>query len=152
VPPITNEDITNENPLKAIGLSLGKQVKNAYEALAFNQACESILTLVRASNKFIDDQAPWTLYKQGQMQALEQVLYAVLESVRLAAYLLSPIIPDISSDIYEQLGFAINFNQQIESSTAAPFAIHSTWGVLSNEQKLATPQPIFKRIELPKND
>ncbi|MBW4450664.1 MAG: methionine--tRNA ligase [Spirirestis rafaelensis WJT71-NPBG6] len=152
VPPITNEDITNGNPLKAIGLSLGKQVKNAYQALAFNQACESILTLVRASNKFIDDQAPWTLYKQGQMQALEQVLYAVLESVRLAAYLLSPIIPDISSDIYEQLGFAINFNQQIESSTAAPFAIHSTWGVLSNEQKLATPKPIFKRIELSKND
>lgn len=152
VPLITNEEIIDENPLKAIGLNLGKQVKNAYCTLAFNQACESILTLVRASNKFIDDQAPWTLYKIGQTQAVEQVLYAVLESVRLAGYLLSPIIPDISSDIYQQLGFGINFNQQIESSTAAPFAIHSTWGVLSNEQKLGTPKPIFQRIELPKND
>ena len=152
MPSITNEDITNENPLKAIGLDLGEKVKNAYEALAFNQACESILTLVRVGNKFIDDQAPWTLYKIGQQQAVEQTLYAVLESVRLAAYLFSPIIPDISSDIYEQLGFKINFNQQIQSSTAAPFAIHSTWGVLSNEQKLGTPKPIFQRIELPKND
>ncbi|GAX39984.1 methionyl-tRNA synthetase [Tolypothrix sp. NIES-4075] len=152
VPQITNEEITDENPLKAIGLNLGEKVKNAYEALAFNHACESILTLVRASNKFIDEQAPWLLYKQGQQQAVEQVLYAVLESVRLAAYLLSPIIPDISSDIYQQLGFGINFNQQIESSTAAPFTIHSTWGVLSNEQKLGTPKPIFQRIEPPKND
>jgi methionyl-tRNA synthetase len=152
VPQITNEEITDENPLKAIGLDLGEKVKKAYEALAFNQACESILTLVRATNKFIDDQAPWTLYKIGQTQTLEQVLYAVLESVRLAAYLLSPIIPDISSEIYQQLGFGINFNQQIESSTAAPFAIHSTWGILSNKQKLGTPKPIFQRIELPKTD
>ncbi len=152
VPQIANEDIPDEHVLKGIGLHLGEQVKNAYQALAFNQACESIMKLVRASNKFIDDQAPWTLYKQGQQRAVEQVLYAVLESVRLAAYLLSPIIPDISSDIYEQLGFGINFNNQIQSSTAAPFAIHATWGVLSNQQKLGTPKPIFKRIEPPKND
>lgn len=138
--------------MKSIGLRLGEQVKNAYEALAFNQACEAILSLVQASNKFIDEQAPWSLYKQGQQQAVEKVLYAVLESVRLAAYLLSPIIPNISSDIYQQLGFGINFNEQIETATAAPFAIHGTWGVLTNQQKLGTPQPIFKRIEPPKND
>lgn len=152
VPSIANEDISEQHVLKDIGLHLGEKVKNAYEALAFNQACESILTLVRASNKFIDEQAPWTLYKQGQTQAVEQVLYAVLESVRLAAYLLSPIIPDISSDIYQQLGFGIDFNNQSESSIAAPFAIHATWGVLSSKQKLNTPKPVFKRIELPKND
>ncbi|NMG10245.1 methionine--tRNA ligase [Brasilonema sp. UFV-L1] len=152
VPPVTNQDIPFEHPLKSIGLRLGEQVTNAYEALAFNQACEAILSLVQASNKFIDEQAPWSLYKQGQQQALEQVLYAVLESVRLAAYLLSPVIPDISSDIYQQLGFGINFHEQIETATAAPFAIHGTWGVLTNQQKLGTPQPIFKRIEPPKND
>ncbi|PLZ96819.1 methionine--tRNA ligase, partial [Fischerella thermalis CCMEE 5328] len=95
VPPITSEDIPNDSPLKSIGLRLGEQVKNAYEALAFNQACDAILKLVRASNKYIDEQAPWSLYKQGQQQATEKVLYSVLESVRLAAYLLSPVIPNI---------------------------------------------------------
>jgi methionyl-tRNA synthetase len=152
VPPIANEAIPDENPLKAIGLRLGEQVKQAYGALAFNQACESILLLVQASNKFIDEQAPWSLYKQGQQQALEEVLYAVLESVRLAAYLLSPIIPNISSDIYQQLGFGINFNDQIQSSITAPFATHATWGILSSKQQLGIPQPVFKRIEPLKND
>ncbi|MFN6534942.1 MAG: methionine--tRNA ligase [Nostoc sp. EkiNYC01] len=152
VPPIGNETISDENPLKTIGLRLGEQVKQAYEQLAFNQACESILLLVQASNKFIDEQAPWSLYKQGQQQEVEKVLYAVLESVRLAAYLLSPIIPNISSDIYRQLGFGINFNDQIETSLNAPFATHAAWGVLSSKQKLGTPQPIFKRIEQLKND
>ncbi|MCM0589561.1 MAG: methionine--tRNA ligase [Gloeotrichia echinulata IR180] len=149
--PIANEAISPENPLKAIGLRLGEQVKQAYEALAFNQACEAVLLLVQASNKFIDEQAPWSLYKQGQQQALEEVLYAVLESVRLGAYLLSPVIPNISSDIYQQLGFGINFNEQTESAIAAPFDIHAKWGVISTKQQLGTPQPIFKRIELPKN-
>ena len=152
VPPITNEDIPIDNPLKAIGLRLAEQVENAYKTLAFNQACEAILSLVRASNKFIDDQAPWSLYKQGQQEAVEQVLYAVLESVRQAAYLLSPLIPDISSDIYQQLGYRINFNEQIKTAIAAPFAIHGTWGVLTNQQQLGEPRPIFKRIEPPKNN
>ncbi|MHC5725490.1 MAG: class I tRNA ligase family protein, partial [Nostoc sp.] len=140
------------NPLKTIGLRLGEQVKQAYQELAFSQACEAILLLVQASNKFIDQQAPWSLYKQGQQETVEKVLYAVLESVRVAAYLLSPIIPNISSDIYQQLGFGINFNDQIQSSVIAPFAIHSTWGILSSKQQLGTPQPIFKRIEPPKSD
>jgi len=152
VPQIINEDIPFEHPLKSIGFRLGEQVRNAYEALAFNQACEAVLLLVQASNKFIDEQAPWSLYKQGQQQAVEQVLYAVLESVRLAAYLLSPIIPNISSDIYQQLGFGIDFNDQIQTSISAPFATHGTWGVLSDQQKLGEFRPIFKRIELSKND
>ncbi|MBW4615979.1 MAG: methionine--tRNA ligase [Desmonostoc vinosum HA7617-LM4] len=152
VPSIAYEVISQDNPLKAIGLCLGEQVKQAYEALAFNQACEAVLLLVQASNKFIDEQAPWSLYKQGQQQATEELLYAVLESVRLAAYLLSPIIPNISSEIYQQLGFGIDFNDQIQSSITAPFAIHATWGVLSSKQQLGTPQPIFKRIEPLQND
>ncbi|MDF5718099.1 MAG: methionine--tRNA ligase [Rhizonema sp. NSF051] len=151
VPLITNENIPSNHPLKAIGLRLGEQVKLAYEALAFNQACEAILLLVHAGNKFIDEQAPWSLYKQGKQQTVEQVLYAVLESVRLAAYLLSPLIPNISNDVYQQLGFGINFNEQIQTSIAAPFSIHSTWGVLNNTQKLGEARPIFKRLELPEN-
>lgn len=152
LPPVLNDDIPLDHPLKSIGLRLGEQVKHAYEELAFNQACEAILALVQASNKFIDDQAPWSLYKQGHLQAVEQVLYAVLETVRLAAYLLSPIIPNLSGDIYQQLGFGINFNEQIKTSIAAPFSTHGTWGILSSQQTLGEPKPIFKRIEVPKNN
>ena len=79
VPNCTSEDLPIDHPLKAIALPLGEQVKQHYQSLAFNQACEAILSLVRASNKFIDEQAPWALYKQGRSQDVERVLYAVLE-------------------------------------------------------------------------
>jgi methionyl-tRNA synthetase len=148
VPNCISKDIPADNPLKAIGLELGDRVLQAYETLAFAQACEEVLTLVRASNKFIDEQAPWTLYKQRQQRAVEQVLYTVLESVRLAAYLLSPIIPNVSSDIYYQLGFTTDFNEKTQISVAAPFTTHATWGILSVQQKLGEPRPIFQRLEL----
>lgn len=148
VPNFTSEYLPDDHPLKAIALSLGEQVRRNYQALAFSQACEAILNLVRASNKFIDEQAPWTLYKQGRQQEVETVLYAVLESVRLAAYLLSPIIPNISTEIYKQLGFAIDFNNKTDISIAAPFHIHATWGILSEKQQLGDPRPVFQRLEL----
>lgn len=148
VPNCTSEDLPIDHPLKAIALPLGEQVKQHYQSLAFNQACEAILSLVRASNKFIDEQAPWTLYKQGKQQDVETVLYAVLESVRLAAYLLSPVIPNISTEIYKQLGFAIDFNNKTQISIAAPFDIHATWGILSQKQQLGDPRPVFQKLEL----
>lgn len=151
IPVVTTEHIDNDNPLKGLGLHLGEQVKTAYEALAFSQACNLVLSLVQGSNKFIDDQAPWSLYKQGKQQEVERVLYTVLESVRLAVYLLSPVIPNISTAAYQQLGFSVNFNDST-SVQKAPFDIHSKWGLLSSTQSLGTPQPIFKRIDLSKND
>ena len=144
--PTPTVDSTIDNSLSILGKTLGDRVTRAYEALAFSEACDAILALVRSGNKFIDEQAPWTLYKQGNQPAVEQVIYTVLESVRLAAYLLSPIIPNISNAIYQQLGFSVNFtNQQTES---APFEIHSTWGILTAGQTLGDPQPVFQRLEL----
>ena len=150
VPNCSGEDISAEQPLKKIGISLGDRVTQSYEALAFTSGCEAILTLIRASNKLIDEQAPWALYKQGQQQAVEQILYSVLESVRLSAYLLSPIIPEICSEIYHQLGFAINFNDKILINDATIFSTHTTWGTLPANQQLGEPQPVFARLELPK--
>ncbi len=148
VPSCKSDNIPSEHPLKAIGLNLGEQVRQNYEALAFSQVCELILVLVRASNKFIDQQAPWKLYKQGQNAAVEQVLYAVLESVRLAAYLLAPIIPHGANKIYKQLGFVADFNNKTQISMVAPFITHSTWGMLNDKQELGEPQPVFQRLEL----
>ena len=149
IPRLKGVDVPDSNPLKEIGTQLSNRVTNAYESLIFNQACEEIFSLVRASNKFIDDQAPWQLYKQGEQAQVEQVLYSVLESVRLAAYLLSPIVPNLSSEVYRQLGFTLDFNDQKLVNQIAPFNAHSQWGNPLPNQGLSKPKPIFARLELP---
>ncbi len=149
-PQLTAANFSSDHPIKQIGEDLGVRVIQLYDALQFNKACEEILTLVRACNKYIDDSAPWSLFKQGKQPEVEQILYVVLESVRLSAYLLSPIIPNISSNIYQQLGFSINFNDETQSETSRDiFSIHSQWGKLTANSSLGKASPVFSKLELP---
>ncbi|MBD1863469.1 MULTISPECIES: methionine--tRNA ligase [Trichocoleus] len=149
VPAVVGAEVAADHPLKAIGVTLGDRTSQSYQALAFSEACEAILALVRMGNKFIDEQAPWSLYKRGEQQAVEQVLYSVLESVRLAAYLLSPIIPNVSGAIYQQLGFAVDFNDRSLIDVSLPFVTHATWGILPGNQSLGDAKPVFQRLEAP---
>lgn len=147
VPQVTPDQISLEDGLRAKGRDLGQQVAEFYERLAFSQVCEATLALAQAGNKYVDEQAPWALAKQGKQAELEQVLYSVLESVRLAAYLLSPLVPTVSNAVYRQLGFEVDFNQR-DIGTTAPFVKHSQWGVLPAGQELGEPEPVFQRLEL----
>jgi methionyl-tRNA synthetase len=158
VPNCNAEDISPDNPLKILGQKLGSQVDLAYNSLAFSDACGAILNLVRASNKYIDDLAPWTLFKQDKHSELAEVLYAVLESARLSAYLLSPIVPKISTDIYQQLGLEVDFDlvcgNILTSDSGAlelPFdpELHLAWGLLKDNHLLGEPHPIFAKLEPP---
>lgn len=148
IPAVALADIPAADVLRSKGEILGQEVAQAFNSLAFSHACEAILAIVRAGNKYIDEQAPWTLYKQGNQAATERVLYTVLETVRLAAYLLSPIIPNISNAVYQQLGFEADFNQTTIASSH-PFDTHSQWGVLTGRPISGKPYPIFQRLEDP---
>jgi methionyl-tRNA synthetase len=170
VPDCNAADISNDNPLKILGRDLGAQVDIAYHKLAFRDACEAIFNLVRSSNKYIDDLAPWTLFKQDRHSELAQVLYSVLESARLSAYLLSPIVPKISTDIYQQLGLDIDFdlvcynnnggdniatqntvNSELPTSggqvPGENWEHHQEWGILQANCQLGEPHPIFTKLE-----
>ncbi len=136
-----------ESSLAEIGRSLGDRVAFAYTSLSFSEVCEMVLALARAGNKYLDEMAPWSLYKQGQQEMVEQILYTVLESVRLAAFLLSPVTPNLSTAIYRQLGFDINLNHS-HPTPEALFSHHGRWGVLPFGQSLAEPQPVFQKLEL----
>ncbi len=154
VPEINILGIPDSNPLKKMGRNLGDRVTQAYEALAFHEVCESVLELVRLGNRYIDEQAPWSLYKLGKTdptkhQEAEQIIYAILESVRLGAYLLAPIIPATSTRIYQQLGYFIDFDDAPLIDVSNAFLTHSTWGILEPKQALGEAHPIFQKLELP---
>jgi methionyl-tRNA synthetase len=146
VPPTQASDLAENQVLKQKGSELLGEVTQAYENLAFSQACEAILGLTRAGNKFIDQQAPWIMFKEGKAAEAHHVLYSILESVRLAAYWLAPIVPTLSTRIYHQLGFNVDFNQLAVIQTALPG--HDKWGALMPSQPLNPPEPVFRQLEL----
>jgi methionyl-tRNA synthetase len=147
IPTVAPETFENDHPLQSKGSGLAAQVQAAFDRLAFSEACEVALGLVRASNKYLDDTAPWSLYKQGKQAETEAVLYAVLESVRLAGYLLSPIVPSLATAIYNQLGFEGDFDE-LAIGEHFPYKTHSGWGLLPGGQALGKAKPIFQRIEV----
>ena len=68
-------------------------------------ACDAVMTLAKRCNKYIDETAPWVLAKDDASKPrLSAVLYNLLECIRMIGVMLSPVIPDSSKSISEQLG------------------------------------------------
>ena len=55
-------------------------------------------------NKYVDSQAPWALYKEGNLERLATVIRVLLENMYKIAVLLWPVMPDFSIKMQEQLG------------------------------------------------
>ncbi|MDR7920805.1 MULTISPECIES: methionine--tRNA ligase [unclassified Thermosynechococcus] len=147
VPNVQGSAIPREHPLRQLAEHLCQTYGQGYRQLAFHEVCQQALTLARAGNKFLDEEAPWQRYKAGETQAVAEILYCVLESVRLVAYVLAPIIPQLSEAIYGQLGYSIKFNGSVDPDLLGDR--QAQWGVLPASQPLANPEPIFQKLSLP---
>ena len=111
-------------------------------ALAFNKALQTIWSLIRASNKYIDETAPWSLAKDDdQTERLGTVMYNLLEAVRLIALLVAPFLPDTGKSILKILGDT-NADITLEGQDA--------WGGLQAGTVIEKAQPLFPRIETDK--
>lgn len=149
IPTVNPQELGSEHPLQSLAETVLGDYATAYQNLEFHRLCQRALSLARAGNKYIDDQAPWSLYKQGQTQAVSQILYGVLESVRLVAYLLAPIVPHLSSQIYQQLGYDKGFLTTADLEYWSTQTPQDRWGQLSPNQVLAQPSPVFQKLQSP---
>jgi methionyl-tRNA synthetase len=59
---------------------------------------------VRRLNRFVEEQAPWTLAKEGKDEQLDEVLYALAEGLRVISVLLHPYMPETTARLMSALG------------------------------------------------
>ncbi len=71
-------------------------------------ALEEIMKLLRLANKFIDLAEPWNLNKNQETTELNGVLYELIETIRIAATLLRPFLPDTAEKIFKQLNIDVS--------------------------------------------
>ncbi|MCP4684863.1 MAG: methionine--tRNA ligase [bacterium] len=69
-----------------------------------SHAINDAIGLVRASNKFFNDTAPWKLAKAGKTEELGGILYACCEVIRIVATLLYPVMPRKMAEIRAVFG------------------------------------------------
>ena len=81
-------------------------------------ACTAILDLAKRCNKYIDETMPWALAKdEAQKDRLNDVLYNLLDLIRIIGTLLRPIMPETSQiivgdSIGEDLRTAENYSPE----------------------------------------
>jgi methionyl-tRNA synthetase len=79
--------------------------RQSMEALSIHEAAAAVFRLIDATNLHIADQTPWALAKDPeQSDRLTQVLFDAAEAIRLAAVLLSPIMPASAREILRRVG------------------------------------------------
>ena len=128
------------NDLKDLAAATHREVESAIDQLQFSKALESIWQLVGAGNRYLEDQAPWRLHKEGKSGELATVLYSVLETARIVTTMIAPYMPEASRELWRQLGIP----EPLEKQT---WADAGTWGKLASGIQTAEPAPVFPRIE-----
>lgn len=85
-----------------------EKVKKHFDNYEIQEAAFEIISLVSLTNKYVADNAPWTLAKEEKMTECGQVLTTVLEIMCIVASLIYPYCPNISHEIARQLKFDLN--------------------------------------------
>jgi len=102
-----------------------------------NKALDEVMRLIRSTNKYMENTAPWQLIKTDKALT-GSVLYNALEAFRICALLLSPVIPGKFEEIKKI--FPAGFNYELK------------FGSLKSGEKINKSEALFPRIEVKAED
>jgi methionyl-tRNA synthetase len=113
------------------------RVTEAYEAVDYPRGLREAWQIIGAVNRYYDEQAPWTLMKQGDTVRAGQVLYAGLIAARLLCALVEPAMPQVAREIARQLGIG----------EPPAWSDATAMDALPAGHALQEPKPIFPRLQ-----
>ena len=140
--PTERENSDADCDLKTMASTLRDRYEAEMERFQFQNALEQIFKTIQRANKYIDENAPWTLAKdQGNRARLATVMYNLLETIRICAVLLTPFIPDSAEKIFGQIG--------ADESCRTWDSAH-VWGTLPADVTVRKGEALFPRIDAEK--
>jgi len=106
LPEEQTEDAEKDAELVAMGSALRGKYEAQMEQFQFQNALEEVFKFIARANKYIDENAPWVLAKDMAANGarLAEVMYNLLESIRVCAVLLTPFMPDSMAKALDQIG------------------------------------------------
>ena len=126
-----------DGELKAAAIKAVSELERLLSEYRISDALDSVMSLARRSNKYIDETAPWVLAKdEGTKERLGTVLYNLLECIRYIAVLISPFMPETAEKIFEQI------NTDVKS-----YASLKEFGGLKVGGKVGRAVPLFSRLD-----
>lgn len=136
-----------DDDLINIALEMPKKVVNKMDEFKSSDALDAIFTLLRRTNKYIDETMPWALAKdENKKDRLATVLYNLIESIRFSAIALVPFIPSTANKILNQ----INTDQR-DFETLNKFGMYKEGTKVTEKPEILfarlDPKEIEKKVE-----
>ncbi len=93
-----------DDELKTLATSTYKKVCAFMDECKIADAIDSVFTLLRRANKYIDETAPWILAKdEATLPRLKEVMYNLTEVLVMASSMLEPFMPSATKEVLEEL-------------------------------------------------
>jgi methionyl-tRNA synthetase len=139
IPPADSYDPVDEGLKKEAVECCGSVWKHIQE-ININQAIDQIMRLVKSTNRYVENQAPWVLAKDKKAERLNTVLYVSCETLRIISVLFYPVLPQKCKKIRELLGMP--GGEMIPQLDEA-----GKWGLLESGTKVGSPESLFPRLD-----
>ena len=105
-------------------------------------AIKQVWSFISRANKYIDETGPWALAKdEAKKQELANVMYNLVESLRIISGLIFPFMPVTAAKVWQQLNMAGTIEELRLDDI-------SVWGKTPAGLMLGDAQQLFPRIEL----
>ena len=132
-----------DEELVSMASGLRARYEEQMEHYAFQNALAEVFKVIGRANKYIDENAPWTLAKDMEANGdrLATVMYNLLECLRISAILLTPFMPDSSAEILRQIGAC---------ECCSTWDSAAVYGSLRADAKVERGDNLFPRIDTEK--
>ena len=132
-----------DTELIGLAASTCARVEENLEKLQFNSALAELFKLVSRTNKYIDETTAWVLARdESKRDRLAQVMYNLLESIRIVGILLQPFMTRAPSQIFKQIGLG--------EGTLTEWDSAKRWGAYPAGAAVEPGPVIFPRIDAEK--
>jgi methionyl-tRNA synthetase len=131
-----------DDELIGMASSLKEKIDSLIEEPQLSASLAEIFKVISRANKYIDETEPWVLAKDdANKPRLAQVLYNLLEAVRICSSLLAAFMPSAMPKVFEQIG---------ASKACTSYENAGKWGVLPQDVTVKRGEIIFPRFDVQK--
>ena len=128
-----------ERELKKAVLTLDANVESALDDFKFNEALSYIWEVIRMTNKYVEESAPWNLAKdETKKDYLANVMYISFQSYYIITAYLQIFFVETPKKVFNRLGLG----------DSVPLDNAKKWGSLNAGIKIERGEALFKRYDI----
>ncbi|MCX7894703.1 MAG: methionine--tRNA ligase [Thermoanaerobaculum sp.] len=136
----TPKEACSENVLRQKADEVVARYLEAMEGYEFHRALEATWELLSAVDGYVTEKAPWSIFhSEGSSPRLHRVMFNCLESLRLVAVMVAPVMPETAAKILRTL------------CPAEDLARQWSWGMLPLDAPLGEEEgALFPKVDTTK--